>query len=66
VELSVASNVGGLEISDGSRIDNSCRDLTRGDQITCPRCGVGIDVVVQRRGQRFFEDEGAARYPKKA
>jgi hypothetical protein len=34
--LAVAGNVCGLEISDGSFIDNSCRDLPRGDEVTGP------------------------------
>jgi len=58
--LSVASNVGWLEISDRSLIDDSCRDLPRGDKVAGPLRGVAVDIRIERRRQRLLEHERAA------
>ena len=58
--LPVAGDVCGLEVSDGSFIDDSCRDLSRGDEVARPLGCVRIVVVVERGRQRFLEHERAA------
>jgi hypothetical protein len=60
VALSVAGDVGGLEVSDRSFIDDSCRDLPRGDEVACPRRRVRVVVVVVRGRQRLLKHELAA------
>jgi hypothetical protein len=60
VNLSVAGDVSGLEISNGSFIDNSWSNLTRSDKVASPCVNVWIDVAVQRRRQRLFEHERPA------
>jgi len=60
VALPVAGDICGLEVSDRSLIDDSCRDLSRGDQVAGPRGCVLVVVVVERRRQRLLEHERAA------
>jgi hypothetical protein len=60
VALPVASDVGRLEVSDRSFIDNSRGQLSGLDQVAGPLRDVRIDVVEKRGRQRFLEDEGAA------
>jgi hypothetical protein len=57
--LAIAGDVCGLEVSDRSFIDDSCRDLSRGDKVARPQRGVRIVVVVERRRQCFLEHERA-------
>jgi len=40
MKLSVAGNVGWLEVSNGSFIDNAWRNLTRSNQVSGPRIRV--------------------------
>jgi hypothetical protein len=60
VTLPVAGDICGLEVSDRSLIDDSCRDLSRGDQVACPRRGMRVVVVVKCGRQRFLEHKRAA------
>jgi hypothetical protein len=58
--LPIAGDICGLEVSDRSLIDDSCRDLSRGDKIAGPLRRVAIVVVVEGSRQRFLEHERAA------
>jgi hypothetical protein len=58
--LSIAGDVGGLEVSDGSFIDDSWCDLSSCYEIAGPRSRVAIELVVERRRQRLLEHERAA------
>jgi hypothetical protein len=60
VTLPVARDVRGLEISDRALIDDACRDLSRGDKVAGPGRYVRINVVIERRRQRFLQHERAA------
>ena len=64
VTLPVARDVGGPEVSDRSLIDDSFRDLSRGDQVARPLRGVRVAVVVERHRQRLLEEELARRRAK--
>jgi len=66
VKLTVASDVGRLDVSDGSLIDDSCRDLSRGDQVAGPLRSVRLVVVVEGRWQRTLEHERAAVHAQEA
>jgi hypothetical protein len=57
MELPVARNISGLEISDGTLIDNSMWQLSRFDQVARPARHVCVIIVVQGVGQRVLEHE---------
>jgi hypothetical protein len=66
VTLSVAGDVCGLEISDRSLIDDSCRDLSRGDKVARPLGRIRIVIIVERCRQCSLEHEFARIDAKKA
>lgn len=60
VTLPISGNVGGLEVSDRSFIDDSWREVSSLDQIAGPLRDVRIHVVEKSSRQRFLENELAA------
>ena len=66
VTLSIAGNVGRLQVSDGSLIDDSLGQLSGLDQVARPLRGVCVGVIVEGRRQRLLEHELAAPDAKEA